>query len=235
MGAGEPAGAGESIRLGRSQRAMPRRPRNSGRTGPASAEPMAAASRLHQCAGEWDAKTGAGIAWKVPAPASGFGSPIVWGNRVFLSGGDARKREVLCLDAKTGRTLWRQPVANGPAAPQAGDVPDSTGLCRLHHGYRRPASVCLLRKWRLRGLHAGRPACLVQELWRAEESLRTRHLPGDLADRLIVQLDQGDNEDGNSKLYALDGRTGRSSGSARARPGLPGRRLLSLRRPARRR
>ena len=33
---------------------------------------------------EWDAKTGKGIAWKVPAPANGFGSPIVWGDRVFL-------------------------------------------------------------------------------------------------------------------------------------------------------
>ena len=39
----------------------------------------------------WDVKTGAGIAWKVPAPASGFNSPIVWGDRVFFSGGDAQQ------------------------------------------------------------------------------------------------------------------------------------------------
>ena len=77
----------------------------------------------------WDVKTGAGIAWKVPAPTAGFGSPIVWGDRVFLSGGDARKREVVCLDGKTGQVLWRQPVANVPGAPaQPAEVP---GVHRL--------------------------------------------------------------------------------------------------------
>src|ERR1035441_2376584 len=76
----------------------------------------------------WDVKTGTGIAWKVPTPTSGFGSPIVWGDRVFLSGGDARKREVLCLDSKTGQILWRQTVADVAGAPaQPADVPESTG------------------------------------------------------------------------------------------------------------
>ena len=53
----------------------------------------------------WDTKSGAGVAWKVPVPTSGFNSPIVWGDRVFLSGGDAKKREVVCLDGKTGQTM----------------------------------------------------------------------------------------------------------------------------------
>ena len=54
-------------------------------------------------------------------------------------------------------------------------------------------------------------------------------------DRLIVQLDQGDSEDNKSKLYALEGRTGESSGSGRGRLEHPGPRRSSLRRAARRR
>ena len=75
----------------------------------------------------WDAKTGAGIAWKVPVPASGFNSPIVWGDRVFLSGGDAKKREVVCLDCKTGQMLWRQAVASPGRRGRRPQVPESTG------------------------------------------------------------------------------------------------------------
>ena len=76
----------------------------------------------------WDPQTGAGIAWKVPSPTSGFGSPIVWGDRVFLSGGDARQREVVCLNSTNGQELWRQPVANVPGATaQPAEVPESTG------------------------------------------------------------------------------------------------------------
>ena len=76
----------------------------------------------------WDVKSGAGVAWKFPVPASGFNSPITWGDRVFFSGGDAAKREVFCLDGKTGQLLWRQPVANVPgAAGKPAEVPETTG------------------------------------------------------------------------------------------------------------
>ena len=78
----------------------------------------------------WDVKTGAGIAWKTPTPAAGFNSPIVWGDRLFLSGGDAQRREVFCLDAQSGQMLWRQPVvaATAPGAAEPGtEVPETTG------------------------------------------------------------------------------------------------------------
>ena len=157
----------------------------------------------------WDPKTGAGIAWKVPVPASGFGSPIVWGDQVFLSGGDAKKREVFCLDGKTGQTLWRQPVASVPDGPaQAAEVPESTGYA---------ASTMATDGRRVYVIFAngdcaaftleGKPAWsksfgALKNPYGHATSLATWQ------DRLIVQLDQGDTEDNKSKLYALDGRTG---------------------------
>jgi outer membrane protein assembly factor BamB len=157
----------------------------------------------------WDPKTGAGIAWKVPVPASGFGSPIVWGDQVFLSGGDAKKREVFCLDGKTGQTLWRQPVASVPDGPaQAAEVPESTGYaastmatdgCRVYVIFANGDCAAFTLE--------GKPAWsksfgALKNPYGHATSLATWQ------DRLIVQLDQGDSEDNKSKLYALDGHTG---------------------------
>src|SRR5258708_3479368 len=50
-------------------------------------------------------------AWKADIPA-GQSSPSVWGDRIFLTAGDVKtkKLEVLCLDRKTGKVLWRRAV-----------------------------------------------------------------------------------------------------------------------------
>ena len=157
----------------------------------------------------WDAKTGAGIAWKVPAPAKGLGSPVVWGNQVFFSGGDASKREVLCLDSRTGQTLWRQTVASTPSGPaQAADVPESTGYAAstMATDGRRVYAIFANGDCAAFSLE-GQPAWCksfgaLKNPYGHATSLATWR------DRLIVQLDQGDSEDGKSKLYALDGRTG---------------------------
>jgi outer membrane protein assembly factor BamB len=157
----------------------------------------------------WDVKTGAGIAWKVPNPARGFSSPIVWGDRIFMSGGDARQREVLCLDGKRGQVLWRQPVANVPGAPaQPADVPESTG-------YAAPTMATDGRRVYVIFANSDCAAFTLegQSVW--SKSFGALKNPYGHAislatwrDRLIVQLDQGDAEDNQSKLYALDGRTG---------------------------
>jgi outer membrane protein assembly factor BamB len=79
------------------------------------------------------------IAWKTDVPGRGWSSPVVWGNRVFLTtvvnsgeletpkkglyfgGNRPEPREVqleykvLCLDLASGKKLWEQPVHQGPA------------------------------------------------------------------------------------------------------------------------
>ena len=77
------------------------------------------------------------IAWKVDVPGRGWSSPIVWGNRVFLTtvvsqgeveaakkglyfGGERKDApdsvhqwKVLCLDLESGKTLWEKQVHEG--------------------------------------------------------------------------------------------------------------------------
>lgn len=52
-----------------------------------------------------------GLLWKAEVGA-GHSSPIIWGDRIFLTAGDkeTRKLDVLCLDRKTGKTLWQRSV-----------------------------------------------------------------------------------------------------------------------------
>ena len=44
-------------------------------------------------------------------PLPGFSSPVVWGKRLFLTGGDATVRKVFCFDAESGAILWEKEVA----------------------------------------------------------------------------------------------------------------------------
>ncbi len=60
----------------------------------------------------WDGTTGENISWKVKIPGVGHSSPTVWENRVFMATclPDSQERVLLCLDADSGKTLWRQTV-----------------------------------------------------------------------------------------------------------------------------
>jgi len=58
---------------------------------------------------KWNGQTGEGIIWKTEIPLPGWNSPVVWGDRVFVSGADKDKRVIYCLDAATGKVLWSKP------------------------------------------------------------------------------------------------------------------------------
>lgn len=76
----------------------------------------------------WDGATGQGVLWKTAVPRRGFSSPVVWGNRVFLTGADAEAREVYCYDADTGALLWTADAEGVPGVPeQPPRVADDTG------------------------------------------------------------------------------------------------------------
>jgi len=65
----------------------------------------------------WDGMTGQGILWKTRVPRPGFNSPVVWGDRVFLSGESEHIQEVFCFDTETGALRWRREVGHVPGSP----------------------------------------------------------------------------------------------------------------------
>ena len=97
-------------------RSCRRRPSKSPRAGPVSADRAAPGSRpIADVPTHWDGATGEGIRWKTAVPLPGVNSPVVWEDRVFLTGATAERREVYCFDADSGELLWQQAVAAPPA------------------------------------------------------------------------------------------------------------------------
>jgi outer membrane protein assembly factor BamB len=52
------------------------------------------------------------IRWKTPIPGKGHSSPIVWGDRIFVTTclEDKGERVLICLDRRDGSVLWRRTV-----------------------------------------------------------------------------------------------------------------------------
>ncbi|HAF31063.1 MAG TPA: dehydrogenase [Bacteroidales bacterium] len=76
----------------------------------------------------WNGNTGENILWKTTIPLPGYNSPVVWGNKVFLSGATAVKKEVYCFDRNSGNLIWTAVVDNIPGSPAtAPAVTNDTG------------------------------------------------------------------------------------------------------------
>lgn len=56
------------------------------------------------------------IAWKQPIAGDGHSSPIVWGDRIFLTTSltEKNERHLLCLNRRDGKTLWSSAVVSSP-------------------------------------------------------------------------------------------------------------------------
>ncbi len=147
------------------------------------------------------------LLWKTELSAPGFNSPVVWDGRVFVTGGDAAKRELFCLSATNGVLLWQRTIdSTADAAVPA--IPAQTGYA---------ASTCATDGRRVYAMFAtGDLAAFTLD----GAAVWSRHF-GPLKNtyghasslalfqgKLIVQIDQGDSRPQNSKLCAIDGGSG---------------------------
>ena len=59
--------------------------------------------------------TDSDVAWKTPLPGSGQSSPIIWGDRIFLTAAldQGRERIVFAVDRKSGKILWQRSAWKG--------------------------------------------------------------------------------------------------------------------------
>lgn len=54
------------------------------------------------------------VKWSVPLPGASAATPVIWGDKVFVTAADktAGKQYALCLDRKTGKELWRAEISD---------------------------------------------------------------------------------------------------------------------------
>lgn len=65
----------------------------------------------------WDGASGSNILWKVPVPLHAYSSPVIWENRLFITGADEKVRKVFCFDSNNGNLLWEATADNIPGSP----------------------------------------------------------------------------------------------------------------------
>ena len=162
----------------------------------------------------WDGATGSGVLWKVEVPLSGMSLPVVWGNKVYLTGASAETRVVYCYDLATGTRLW-QVEAKG-IANSSKKVPEIF----QDTGYAAPTSVTddrLVCSIFANGDVVAIDPC-AKTLWTLDLGLpfnRYGH-SSSLArfqDKVLIQYDQDAEKGIPSRLLALDAMTGKTAWS----------------------
>jgi len=161
---------------------------------------------------QWNGITGENILWKINIPLPGENSPIVWGNKIFLTGANEKKREVYCFDAESGKLLWQKAV---PALPQTAseppDVMEDTGFAaptavtdgqRVYAIFANGDVICLNFTGKIIW---ARNIGLPDSIYGYATSLVIYQ------NLLIIKYDQATDEDGLSKLLALNGHSGKTA------------------------
>ena len=77
----------------------------------------------------WDGAKGRKVIWKVKVPKPGYNSPVIWDNKVFITGADNKSEVVFCYDLLTGKLLWQHDAGKIAGSPSAKpEVSQDTGL-----------------------------------------------------------------------------------------------------------
>ena len=79
----------------------------------------------------WNVEEGKNILWKTKVSKHGMSSPVIWENRLFLTGADESSRQIYCFDTDTGRLLWQHDANDIPGSPPKNKLPEvleETGL-----------------------------------------------------------------------------------------------------------
>lgn len=192
-------------------------------TAPTYASPEALAKNWHRFRGfagagvtplkdiptQWDETAGTGILWKTKIPIYGHNSPVVWQDRIFLSGATDDKRVVYCINAQDGKILWTGDVPTVPPGEEELEVMEDTGLaaCTVATDGARVYAIFAtgdvaafdFKGKRLWHKNLGIPDSAYGyatslEVWK---------------DRVLVQYDEAYPEDKKSRMIAFDGATGK--------------------------
>jgi outer membrane protein assembly factor BamB len=158
----------------------------------------------------WDGKTGEGILWKTEIPLPGNNSPVVWGNRIFLSGADPNSRQVYCFDTSTGGLLWKGDVLGMTKSDEEPlEMMEETGFAAPTVA-TDGRHVCAI-------FPTGDVGCFdfkgkkvwEKNLGRPDSSYGYAASLAVYQNLFLIQYDQGGVEDEKSELIALDGFSGR--------------------------
>lgn len=145
------------------------------------------------------------VVWKVALPDRGNSTPVVWGEKVFVTQAIEKegKRLLLCFDKKTGRQLWeagtiyKEPELTHGTNPYCSASPATDGE-RVIVFFASAGVFC----YDMAG----------KELWKRTDLGKQHHIWGNgtspvmAGDRVFLNFGPGE----NTVLYAFDKKTGKT-------------------------
>ncbi len=156
----------------------------------------------------WDIETGENILWKAEVPLPGQSSPIVWEDKVFLTGATETRRQVYCYDGKAGELVWAGDVPEMDVSASEIELNPDTGYAaptaytdgRRVYAFFPTGDVTAFdyegnRQWLV---NLGEP----DNIYGHATSLVGYE------DMVIVQYDNGQADDDHSRIVALDWESG---------------------------
>lgn len=72
---------------------------------------------------EWNGEEGKNINWKARIPKSGKSSPVIWGDKLFVTGAESKQFEVYCINKTTGEIIWTASASGVPGEPS--EIPET--------------------------------------------------------------------------------------------------------------
>jgi outer membrane protein assembly factor BamB len=159
---------------------------------------------------EWDVGSGKNILWQTPVPLPGNNSPIVWKDRVFLTGANEKRRVVYCFDAASGKILWQKEV---PGTPQSTvgvpKVNDDTGYAASTAATDGRRVFAIFANGDLASFDFNGKLAWSKSLGIPDNSYGHASSLVTYKNLLVVQFDQGSSAKASkSKLLAFDSATG---------------------------
>ena len=157
---------------------------------------------------KWDGKTGKGIIWKTKVPLPGNNSPIIWDDKIFISGADKNQRQVFCFDRIKGTLIWKKDVASSIEKEKIPEISEETSYAaptmttdgqRVFAIFPTGDVACFDFKGKnLWSKNLGLP----ESIYGYASSLEMYQ------DLLIIQYDQAQADDAKSRIFALDAFSG---------------------------
>ncbi len=152
-------------------------------------------------------ETSKNIKWKSPIPVFGNSSPVVWGDRIFLTGGDTSARVVMCYDAVSGGLLWERNV-KVIGVPEEIEIMEDTGFAACTPATDGQRVYAIFATGEITAFDFDGNKVWSENLGLPESAYGYASSLAVYKDIVIVQYDQGYEGD-NSKLIGIKGATGR--------------------------
>ncbi len=156
----------------------------------------------------WDGQSGQNVIWKSAVPLPGKNSPILWGDRIFLTGATEETREVFCFARADGELLWRTAVRT-PRPPGDLQVMPDTGYAAPTACTDGKRVFVFFATAELVALDFDGNVLWARQLGEPENMYGIATSPIVHEGKVILQFDRGVMaEDGLSALIAFDPETG---------------------------